>query len=48
MKQKLAYYDVESMPKNEFSLYLIKFHGNVLQFVASLLSIMVTFHVATT
>ena len=48
MKQKSAYYEVESTPKNEFSLYLITFHGNVLQFVVSLLSIMVTFLVATT
>ena len=48
IKQKLANYEVESTPKNEFSLYLITFHGNVLQFVVSLLSIMVTFLVATT
>ena len=48
MKQKLANYEVESTPKNEFPLYLIKFHGNVLQFVVSLLSIMVTFLVPTT
>ena len=39
MKQKLACYKVESTPKNEFSLHLITFHGNVLQFVVSLLSI---------
>ena len=48
MKQKLAYYEVESTPKNEFSLYLITFHGKVSQFVVSLLSIMVTFRVTTT
>ena len=48
MKQKLAYYEVVSTPKNEFSLYLITFHGNVSQFVVSLLSIMVTFRVVTT
>ena len=36
MKQKLAYYEVESSPKNEFSLYLITFHSNVAQFVVSL------------
>ena len=48
MKQKSAYYEVKSTPKNEFSLYLITFHGDVLQFVVSLLSIMVTFLVATT
>ena len=48
MKQKSAYYEVESTPKNDFSLYLITFHCNVLQFVVSLLSIMVTFLVATT
>ena len=48
MEQKLAYYEVESTPKNEFSLYLITFHDNVLQFVVSLLSIMGTFLVATT
>ena len=47
MKQKLAYYEVKSTPKNEFSLYLITFHGNVLQFVVLLLSIMVTFLVTT-
>ena len=46
MEQKLAYYEVESTPQNE--LYLITFHGNVSQFVLSLLSIMVTFRVATT
>ena len=43
MKQKLGYYEAESTPKNEFSLYLITFHGNVSQFVVSLPSIMVTF-----
>ena len=48
IKQKLAYYEVESMPKNEFSLYLITFHSNVSHFVVSLLSIKVTFRVATT
>ena len=30
MKQILAYYELESTPKNEFSLYLITFNGNVL------------------
>ena len=48
MKQKLAYYEVESTPKNEFSLYLITFHGNVSQFVVSLLPFIVTFGVTTT
>ena len=48
MKQKLTYYEVESTPKNEFSLYLITFHGNVSQFVVSLLSIVVTFRVTKT
>ena len=48
MKQILAYYEVESTPKNEFSLYLITFYGNVSQFVVSLLAIMVTFRVAAT
>ena len=43
MKQKLAFYEVESTPKNEFSFYLITFHDNV-----SLLSIIVTFRVTTT
>ena len=37
MKQILAYYEVELTPKNEFSLYLITFHCNVLLFVVSLL-----------
>ena len=53
MKQKLVYYEVEStqkrineVDKNEFLLYLVTFHGNVSQFVVSLLSIMVTFRVA--
>ena len=53
MKQKLVYYEVEStqkrineVGKNEFLLYLVTFHGNVSQFVVSLLSIMVTFRVA--
>ena len=36
MKQKLAYYEVQSTAENDFSLYLITFHGNVLQFVVSL------------
>ena len=52
MKQKLVYYEVEStqkrineVEKNEFLLYLVTFHGNVSQFVVSLLSIMVTFRV---
>ena len=36
MKQILAYYEVELTPKNEFSLYLITFHCNVLLFVVSL------------
>ena len=41
MKQILAYYEVESTPKNEFSLYLITFHCNVLLlFVVSLLSLL--------
>ena len=40
MKQILAYYEVESTPKNEFSLYLITFYGNVLLFVVSLLSLL--------
>ena len=40
MKQKLAYYEVESTPKNEFSLYLITFHCNVLLFAVSLLSLL--------
>ena len=48
MKQKLANYEVESTPQNEFSLYLITFHGNVSQFVVSLLPIIVTFGVTTT
>ena len=48
MKQKLGFYEVESTPKNEFSLYLITFHGNVSQFVVSLLPIIVTFSVTTT
>ena len=48
MKKKLTYDEVESTPKNEFLLYLITFHGNVSQFVVSLLSIMVTFRVVTT
>ena len=48
MKQKLAFYEVESTPKNEFSLYLITFYDNVSQFVVSLLSIIVTFRVTTT
>ena len=43
MEQKLAYYEVESTPKNEFSLYLITFHGNVLLFVLSLLSLVIWF-----
>ena len=43
MKLKLAYYEVESTPKNEFSLYLITFHGNVLLFVLSLLSLVIWF-----
>ena len=34
--------------KNEFLLCIITFHGNVSQFVMSLLLIMVTFRVATT
>ena len=41
MKQKLAYYEVQSAPKNGFSLNLITFYGNVSQFVVFLLSIMV-------
>ena len=40
MKQILAYYEVESTPKNEFSLCLITFHGNVLLFVVSLLPLL--------
>ena len=40
MKQILAYYEVESTPKNEFSLYLITFHCNVLLFAVSLLSLL--------
>ena len=40
MKQILGYYELESTPKNEFSLYLITFHGNVLLFVVSLLSLL--------
>ena len=40
MKQILAYYEVESTPKNELSLYLITFYGNVLLFVVSLLSLL--------
>ena len=41
MKQKLAYYEVQSAPKNGFSLYLITFYGNVSQFVVLLLSIVI-------
>ena len=48
MKQKLANYEVETTPKNEFLLYLIIFHGSVSQFVVSLLPIMVIFRVTTT
>ena len=44
--KKLAYYEVESRPKNEFSFYLIEFHSNVSEFALSLLSIMVNFRVA--
>ena len=40
MKQILAYYEVELAPKNEFSLYLITFHCNVLLFIVSLLSLL--------
>ena len=40
MKQILAYYEVESTPKNEFSLCLITFHGNALLFVVSLLPLL--------
>ena len=43
MKQILGYYELESTPKNEFSLYLITFHGNVLLFVVSLLSLVIWF-----
>ena len=46
--KKLAYYEVESRPKNEFSFYVIEFLSNVSEFVVSLLSIMATFQVAAT
>ena len=40
MKQILAFYEVKSTPKNEFSLYLITFHCSVLLFVVSLLPLL--------
>ena len=40
MKQILASYELKSTPKNEFSLHLITFYGNVLLFVVSLLSLL--------
>ena len=47
MKQKLAYYEVESKPKNVFVLPYA-FHSNLSEFVVSVLSIIVTFRVAAT